>query len=221
MFKKVLIAEDYESANLSVQRVLEDLKIEDVDHVYYCDDALAKIKKSLRDGNPYDLLITDLSFEEDHYVQNIKSGKELLQAAKAEQSNLKVIVFSGESKSGIIDSLFTDFQIDGYVRKARYDSKELSQAIKTVYKDEKHLALDVQQSVKKMNTYEITKYDTQIISLLANGTFLKDIPAVLKLKNISPSSLSAVEKRISLLKTSLGVKSNEHLIAFCKDLGII
>lgn len=60
-----------------------------------------------------------------------------------------------------------------------------------------------------------------MISLLANGTFLKDIPAVFKSKEISPSSLSAVEKRLSLLKTSLGVKSNEHLIAFCKDLGII
>lgn len=221
MFRKVLIAEDYESANLSVQKVLEALKIENVDHVYYCDDAFAKIQKSLREGNPYDLLITDLSFEEDHYTQIIKDGKDLVKAAKEQHPELKVIVFSSENKSGIIDALFSDFQIDGYVRKARYDSKELTQAIKTVFSDEKHLALDVQQSVKKMNTYEITKYDTQIISLLATGTFLKDIPAIFKSNEINPSSLSAVEKRLSLLKTSLGVKSNEHLIAFCKDLGII
>lgn len=221
MFKKILIAEDYESANLSVQRVLEELKIENVDHVYYCDDAFAKIKKSLREENPYDLLITDLSFEEDHYLQNIKGGKELVKAAKTEHPKLKVIVFSSENKSGIINSLFSDFQIDGYVRKARHDSKDLAQAIKTVYKNEKHLTLDVKKSIKKMNTYEISNYDVQIISQIANGIFLKDIPAVLKSKNISPNSLSFIEKRINLLKVSLDVKSNEHLVAFCKDLGII
>lgn len=138
MFRKVLIAEDYESANLSVQKVVDEFKIEIVDHVFYCDDALAKIKKSLREENPYDLLITDLSFEADHYVQIIKCGQDLIKAAKSEQPDLKIIVFSGENKSGVIDSLFSDYQIDGYVRKARYDSKELTKAIKTVYKDEKH-----------------------------------------------------------------------------------
>ncbi len=45
MFKKVLIAEDFESFNISVQKAVEELKIETVDNVHYCDDAWMKVKK--------------------------------------------------------------------------------------------------------------------------------------------------------------------------------
>lgn len=62
MFTKILIAEDHESSNFSVQKILEELQVPDVDHVYYCDDAFSHLKKSL-DSKPYELLITDLSFE--------------------------------------------------------------------------------------------------------------------------------------------------------------
>jgi hypothetical protein len=49
MFKKILIAEDHESSSISVQKTLEDLNISNADYVYYCDDALAKIQKSIRE----------------------------------------------------------------------------------------------------------------------------------------------------------------------------
>ncbi|ROH96139.1 helix-turn-helix domain-containing protein [Chryseobacterium daecheongense] len=221
MFKKVLIAEDYEITNLSVQRVLQELNIHNVDHVYYCDDALAKIKKGIREKEPYDLLITDIYFEEDHYTQQIKDGKELIIQAKLEDPTLKIIVFSGENRSGAIDSLFSDYYIDGFVRKARYDGKELNLAINSVYQNRQHLSTELQQSVKKINAYELSNYDTDLIKLLAKGVLQKDIPEYLKNKNIKPNSLSSIEKRLSHIKMSLDVNSNEHLIAFCKDLGLI
>ncbi len=34
MFKKILVAEDYESSNISVEKALEDLKIEESKYVY-------------------------------------------------------------------------------------------------------------------------------------------------------------------------------------------
>ncbi|MFP7656457.1 response regulator [Chryseobacterium proteolyticum] len=149
MFKKILIAEDHESINLSVQKTLEDLNIPNVDYVYYCDDALAKVHKSIRENEPYDLLITDLYYEEDHRQQNIKDGRDLIQQIKALQPSLKVIVFSAEHKSGIIDSLFKDYHINGYVRKARNDSKELKKSIASVYINENYLSLDLKQEIKK------------------------------------------------------------------------
>ena len=36
MFKKVLIAEDFESFNISVQKVLKDLNVENPDYAFYC-----------------------------------------------------------------------------------------------------------------------------------------------------------------------------------------
>ncbi|MFP3592167.1 response regulator [Chryseobacterium sp. SIMBA_038] len=221
MFKKILIAEDHEMGSLSIQKTLEDLNIPNIDHVYYCDDAIAKAQKSIRENAPYDLLITDLSFEEDHREQTIKDGKELIEKIREIQPSLKIIVFSGEHKSGIIDSLFTESKINGYVRKARNDSRDLKKAIASVYVNENYLSLDLKQDVKKLNNYEFSTYDLTLVSLLSQGVLQKNIPVYLQNNNMRPNSLSSVEKKLNSLKEDLGVTSNEQLVAFCKDLGVI
>ncbi|UKB79806.1 response regulator [Chryseobacterium sp. MEBOG07] len=221
MFKKVLIAEDHESINISVQKTLEGLNIPKVDYVYYCDDAIGKIQKSLREEQPYDLLITDLYYEDDHHEQNLKDGKDLIRKAKEIQPNLKVIVFSAEHKTGVIESLFSDYQINGYVRKARNDSKDLKKSIASVYIGENYLSFDLKQDMKKFNSYEFSTFDITLVSLLSKGVLQKNIPIHLEERNIKPSSLSSVEKRLNSLKEDLEINSNEQLVAFCKDIGII
>ena len=221
MFKKVLIAEDHESINISVQKTLEDLNIPKVDYVYYCDDAIGKIRKALREEQPYDLMITDLYYEDDHRAQDVKDGRELIDKAKELQPGLKVIVFSAERKTGIIDDLFSQHGINGYVQKARNDSKDLKKAIAAVHIGENYLSFDLKQEMKKFSNYEFSTYDIVIVSLLSKGLLQKNIPVHLKEKGVHPSSLSSVEKRLNSLKEDLGVNSNEQLVAFCKDLGII
>ncbi|MBB6332689.1 DNA-binding NarL/FixJ family response regulator [Chryseobacterium sediminis] len=221
MFKKILIAEDHESSSISVQKTLEDLTISTTDYVYYCDDALAKIQKSIRENDLYDLLITDLSFEEDHNIQNLKDGKELIKTIKELQPSLKIIVFSAEHRSGVIDSLFNEYGINGFVRKARNDSKELKKAIASTYVNENYLSLDLKQEVKKLNNYEFSTYDITLVSLLSQGVLQKNIPVYLQNNDIKPNSLSSVEKKLNSMKEDLQITSNEQLVAFCKDLGII
>lgn len=221
MFKKILIAEDHESSSISVQKTLEDLTISTTDYVYYCDDALAKIQKSIRENDLYDLLITDLSFEEDHNIQNLKDGKELIKTVKELQPSLKIIVFSAEHRSGVIDSLFNEYGINGFVRKARNDSKELKKAIASTYVNENYLSLDLKQEVKKLNNYEFSTYDITLVSLLSQGVLQKNIPVYLQNNDIKPNSLSSIEKKLNNMKEDLQITSNEQLVAFCKDLGII
>jgi hypothetical protein len=57
----------------------------------YCDEALLKIKKVLND-QPYELLISDLSFKADHNKNQLNSGEELIQAVRAVY-RYKIIVF--------------------------------------------------------------------------------------------------------------------------------
>ena len=197
------------------------MAIPQIDHVFYCDDAFSKIQKALTNGKAYDLLITDLNFEEDHFVQQLKSGEELIEVVKELQPEIKVLVFSANNKSGIIDKLFKDYGIDAYVRKARSDAKDLKRAITALSNNEKYMSIDVKQSVRKLNTYEFSDYDIMLISLLAQGVLVKHIPLYLEKNNIKPFGLSSVEKRISLLRDALEVTSNEQLVVFCKDLGLI
>lgn len=220
MFNKVLIAEDHESSNYSVQKSLEELNVPNVSHVYYCDDAFSQIKKSLESA-PYEVLITDLSFEEDHRKQFIENGRELIKCCKDLDSELKVIVFSGEHRLGVIDLLFSELEIDAFVRKARSDAKELKKAVEAVYKGETYISHDLKLPVKSMNTLEFSNYDIILLQLLSEGILQKNIPQILQKREIHPNSLSSVEKRMNAMKLALTVKNNEQLIAYCKDLGII
>jgi hypothetical protein len=56
---------------------------------------------------------------------------------------------------------------------------------------------------------------------LAKGALQKDIPNYLEQLNLKPAGLSSIEKRLNLIKESLGFTKNEQLIAFCKDMGVI
>ncbi|NQX40124.1 DNA-binding response regulator, NarL/FixJ family, contains REC and HTH domains [Pedobacter steynii] len=221
MFKRVLIAEDHESASISVRKTLEDLGIASAEYTFYCDDALMHIKKNVYAEQPYDLLITDLSFEEDHRPQKLSSGVELVSAVKLIQPSLKVLVFSAENKAAVVDTLFKELGINGYVRKARHDAKDLKLAIQAIYKNKIYLSEDLKQTIKQKNAYEFTDFDITIISLLSRGMLQKEIPAYLQENNIRPSGLSSIEKRLNLMKEVLGFSKNEQLVAYCKDFGII
>lgn len=221
MITKVLIAEDHESANISIQKTLEELSITNIEYVYYCDDALKKITIHAGTDSSYDLLITDLHFEPDGTKQTLTAGTELITAARKVQPDLKVLVFSAESKPATIEMLYEEVYIDAYVRKARNDAKELKQAINELSQHRRYRPRHIMQLINSKNTYEFSDYEITLISLLANGMSQKNIPAYLQQNNIKPSGLSSIEKKLNHMKETMNFTNNEQLIAFCKDKGII
>ncbi|MGN7786004.1 response regulator [Niabella sp. 22666] len=221
MIKKILIAEDFESANLSIQKTLEDLNVPDPDYVYYCDDALLKIQKALNAGASYDLLITDLHFIKDYRDQKISGGEMLIAAAREVQPDLKILVFSATGTPSVIENLFNKQDIDGYVSKGRNDTKELKRAIELISQNRRHFPLQELKQIKQKNAHSFTLLDIAIISQLSKGMRQKDIPEYLQANDIRPSGLSSIEKRIGMMKEAYNFSNNEQLIAFCKDKGII
>lgn len=221
MIDKVIIAEDQESANLSVQKTVEELRIKQSDYVYYCDDALNKIQAAKQKGQPYDLLITDLYFEDDGTRQAIAGGFDLIRSVRAVQPGILVLVFSGESRPATIDMLFKNYEIDAFVRKARHDVKELKSAFDALSKGQQYYPRALAQLVKQSNAYEFTEFDIHIIRLLSKGYQQKEIPGYLNAHNIRPSSLSTIEKRLNQIRDELGFSKNEQLVLFCKEAGVL
>ncbi|WP_131539915.1 response regulator [Pedobacter nototheniae] len=215
MFKNVLIVEDHEMMNLSLRNVINNfgIIITDRDYVFQCDDALTRVQKAIRDGEPYELMITDLSFDDDYPSQKIADGRALIKAVKEVQPDIKVLVFSSENRSLIANGLFKDLNIDGYVPKARHDAKDLKAAIETIYKNKKYVSSNLKQ--KEENIHQFTDYDKMIISLLSSGKSQKEMPDLLKQKKMEPSGLSSIEKRLNLIKTTLNISNNGQLIAHC------
>lgn len=221
MIDKIIIAEDHESENLSVQKTMEDLHITVVDHVSYCDDALNRIQAAKQNGQPYDMLITDLYFEDDGTFQKIGGGFDLIKSVREVQPDIMILVFSTENRPATIDMLFSKYEIDGYVRKARHDVKELKMAFEALSNRQQYYPRALAQLVKQSNTYEFTEFDISIVRLLSQGFQQKDIPEFLRQRNIKPSSLSTIEKRLNQIREELGFTKNEQLVLFCKDAGIL
>ncbi|WP_417443260.1 response regulator [Joostella sp.] len=221
MFKKVLIAEDIDSINLGLVNTLRAFYDFEIDHAKYCDDAFLKIKSGLLNNTPYDLLITDLSFKQDHRESLIDSGERLAAKVKLEQPDISVIIYSVEDRPQLIKSFFDTILIDGYVCKGRNSTKEMVTAIESVYNNEKFVSSDLEYAIKETQNLEIEDYDILLLEALSQGNSQEDIRKKFINENIKPCSLSAIEKRISGLRISFKAKNSTHLVAISKDLGII
>ncbi|MDH6254217.1 hypothetical protein M2347_003944 [Chryseobacterium sp. H1D6B] len=80
---------------------------------------------------------------------------------------------------------------------------------------------NVNRSKISEDNFEFSVFDITIVELLSKGVLQKDIPQILHSKNIKPSTLSSVEKRLNSMREKCSLKSNEELVAFFKDIGII
>jgi two-component system, NarL family, captular synthesis response regulator RcsB len=222
MFKKVIVAEDLDSINLGIEQALDDLGIVNYQHSKYCDDAFLKIRKAIKDNEPYDLLISDLSFKTDHREVKIASGDELIQNVRAIQPNIKIIAYSVEDKGYRIKSLFDKAGIDGFVLKGRNSIEELKKAINLVItSNQKYISPEIASVIKENNNYEIDDFDILIIKHLSLGTPQDDITETFKELGIKPNSKSTIEKRISKLKDFFKANNTTHLVSITKDMGII
>jgi DNA-binding NarL/FixJ family response regulator len=220
MFKKVLIVEDQEVANLGIIRALEELSVPRFEFVTYCDEALQRIKAATAENDPYDLLVADLSFEKDHIRQDLKSGQELILKAKKFRPELKVVVFSVEKRAQVIDDLYKIYGINGFVSKARNDGKELRNAIERVSKGEIVMSQDILNAIRNI-PFALDAYDLKLLELLAKGLIQDEIEMYFRKNLIKPFSRRAIEKRLYELRDGVGAKNNVEMIVIFKDMGLI
>lgn len=222
MFKKVLIAEDLDGINLAIEQTLKDLEILNFQNTKYCDDAFLKIRKAILDNEPYDLLISDLSFKKDHREVKISCGDELVEKVRELQPDIKIIAYSVEDKSHRIKSLFENADIDGFVLKGRNSIEDLKKAIHiTSTSDQKFISHEVASALQEKNNFEIDDLDIQILKHLSSGTPQDEIIQIFKDLGIKPNSKSAMEKRLSKLKDFFKANNTVHLVSIAKDMGII
>lgn len=222
MFNKILIAEDLDTIALSLTEFLKTVGVHEIHYTKYCDDAFLQVKKALNDKRPFELLICDLSFKPDHRENKIKSGEELIIAAKKIQKNLKTIVFSVEDKSYRIQSLYKNTGIDAYVAKGRDSIPELKRAIEQLYNNAAYTPTSfISNALQEKSIYEIEAYDIELLKALANGSTIEEIALKFKQLDLTPNGHSSIEKRINKLKLSFKANNNVQLVALGKDLGLL
>lgn len=218
---KVLIVEDIDSISLGIQRIIQEFKDTEIVHAKYCDKALLKYRKALLDDAPFDLIISDLSFKSDYKDCELKNGEEFISAIRKLNQTTPIIVYSIEDKSFLIKNLFQNLDIQAYVLKGRNSTRELIKAIEKVLNNEKYISEELSQILNNKSDIEIEEYDVLLLENLAKGYSQSEISASFSKDNISPASVSAIEKRVNKLKIQFQAKNAIHLVALAKDIGII
>lgn len=221
MFKKVLIAEDADFMSSGIKSALKSIQISKIEYAKYCDEAFLKLKKAWLDKEPFDLLISDLSFLENPNPQRLHTGEDLILEAKKIQPLLKTIVFSVEDKPYRVQQLCNKLKINAYVWKSIHGEKELKKAVQDVDNNTFFISPKLSHVLKQKESFEITDYDVILLKKLANGLDQKEISKELKLKEIKPNSISSIEKRLKILKESFNANNPTQLIAITKDFGLI
>lgn len=221
MYTKILIAEDHDSDKNSMVNDLKDIGIPTVDQVQFCDDAILRVQKSILDKQPYELLITDLSFTPVYGKDTITTGQDLIVKIRALQPDIKIIVFSSNDKQFVIKSLSEVHQINGYVCKGLHGLKELNKAVKTIFNGTPYYCPVAKGVLEQRNVLEIGTYELTLLRLLAQGVKQKDIPTYLKKQQILPDSVRSIEDRISKLKDHFNATTLPQLVHIASKLGMI
>lgn len=221
MFKKILVSDDLDSINRGVLSVTESLGIAQVVSVYYCDDALLRLKKAERDGFPFEVLVTDLSYKSDHRSQEISSGASLLRAVRAQFPKLKTIVYSIEDRPAKVRHFLQEALVDAFVCKGRKGLSHLKEALEQVAQGNLYLSPQVASATASPSLDEVLDTDVLILTFLAEGLAQHEISERMQAASIKPNSLSYVEKRLNTLKIIFKANNSTHLVARTKDLGII
>ncbi|MCK0191704.1 response regulator [Arenibacter sp. F20364] len=220
-FEKIFVAEDIDSNNLGVITMLQAAGYTHIGHSQYCDEALLKVKKALLDGQPYDLLITDLSFDNPRTKKSLQNGQELITAVKEISPAIKILVFSVEDDQSTIKSLFEDHKIDGYVCKGLNGLKELQNSIESIANNNTYTCPIATEALQQKNTLALNEYDQKLLTLLAIGYKQNEISILLKEDGISPNSIRSVEANISKLKDYFDAANTTHLVYIASNMGLI
>lgn len=220
MFKKVLVVEDQEIANLGITRSLHELSVPHFDFATYCDKAFHKITEAVKERKPYDLMISDLSFEEDHISQSLHSGRELIREARKVQPDLKVVVLSIEKKPKAIEDLYKVYGIQAFVSKSRNDGKELRNTLRKVFEGETVMSQEILNAIRN-SPGDLKAYDLKLLELLSRGHRQEEIENLMKQLAMKPYGRRSIEKRLNELREILGAKNNIEMIVICKETGLI
>ncbi|WP_029038760.1 helix-turn-helix domain-containing protein [Salinimicrobium xinjiangense] len=219
MFKKVLIAEDIDAVNSALKEFLLQLGIREVIYCQYCDEAYLKLKKAAMENTPFDLLICDLSFKQDHRTEQIFSGDELALKIKQELPDTKVIIHSIEDQPGRVKKIVSF--VDAYVCKGRHGMHYLQEAMVKVREREKYLSPDIRKTLEQTNLKELTEYELSLLRYISQGYSQEDISESFKSKGMAPFSKSSIEKKLRDLREDFGATTNAQLVSIVMTLQLI
>lgn len=219
---KILLVDDHQLILEGILSYLKDIDGLEIETANSCDEAFSKIKTSIH-TNPFQIVFTDLSF--DNQTQNVvlDGGESLIKAIQKEEIPIKVGVITGHSETNRVFNVIHNLNPSAYILKGKCNTDELTFAIQKMLKDEVYYTHEIHQKLLKRALIEIQMDDVavQILKELPKHAKIANLEGLIKKSDGSELKVRSIESKLSKLRTDLQANNNTDLVLKAKELGII
>lgn len=220
---KILVVDDHQLLIDGIISSLEASGYTNVLSTTNCDIALKTIIEDSKTDNPFDILFTDLSFDNATMLQKIKNGESLIKAVKKANIPIKIGVITGHTETNKVFNIVSNLDPLAYILKSKCDSNELGFAVNKMMNNENFYTHEIHQKLMKRNVAAILMDDVaiQILEELPNHPKISNLEGIVKKENGDILKLRSIENKLSNLRIDLNANNNTDLVLKAKELGII
>ena len=219
---RILIADDHQLVIQGILCSLKDVGDFDVVATNNCDEAFELIKKH-QNTKPFQLLFTDLSFDNTSETTNLDGGEELIKAIKNNDFDIKIGVITGHTETNRVYNVISNLNPNAYLLKSKCDAREIGFAIQKMLANDYYYTHEIHQKIMRRNIVQIQMDDVaiQILKELPNHPKIANLEGLVTKGDGTAIKLRSIETKLGNLRTDLNANNNTDLILKAKELGII
>jgi DNA-binding NarL/FixJ family response regulator len=219
---KILIADDHQLIIEGILSYIKDVDNLDIETTNSCDEAYSKIKVALTE-TPFQILFTDLSFDNATENSRIDSGENLIKTIKQEEIPIKVGVITGHSETNRVFNVIQNLNPNAYLLKGKCNTAELTFAIDKMLTGEVYYTHEIHQKLLKRALIDIQMDDVaiQILKELPKHPKISNLEGIITKDDGSLLKIRSIENKLAKLRTDLQANNNTDLVLKAKELGIL
>ena len=219
---RILIADDHQLVIQGILCSLKEVGDFDVVSTTTCDEAFQLIKTH-QNNNPFQILFTDLSFDNSTKDTNLDGGGELIKAIRNNEIDIKIVVITGHTETNRVYNVISNLNPNAYLLKSKCDAIEIGFAVQKMLANDYYYTHEIHQKIMKRNIVQIQMDDVavQILKELPNHPKISNLEGVITKSDGSVIKLRSIETKLGILRADLNANNNTDLILKAKELGII
>ena len=188
-----------------------------------CDDAYKEIKKAQVANDAFDILFTDLSFENVTNSDEIEDGEALIKRLDRDGIRPKTGIITGHSSINRVFNVIHNLNPLAYILKSNCSGDELYFAVQKMLNDEHFYTHSIHEKLMRRRIVEIQLDDVaiQILKELPRHSKIKNMVGVIQNTKGMELSLRTIENKLSNLRIDLDANNNIDLFTIAKELGIV
>ena len=220
---KILVVDDHQLIVDGILLALSKFPNYKVSSTNICDDAFSILKDAAGSNDAFDILFTDLSFENITDQSKIDGGESLIRAVRENEIPLKVGVITGHTETNRVFNVISNLKPDTYILKNHCTSDELNFAIQKMMSGGVFYTHEIHAKIMKRNIIQIQMDESaiQILQELPKHPKISNLEGKIKKSDGKYMKIRAIENKLANLRIDLDANNNTDLVLKAKKLGII